>query len=248
MVDIVDGYCTLGTERETQMSREELLQRMDLAKIGRAVIAPEDREIAVDNARGNDRLLEASRLSNGRFVPACAINPWFGSAGCEELRRAVAAGARMLVLAPALQGFTLGDEVADELLQTAGRLGVPVYVHTGPHSSSAPSQLVLLAARHAGTSLILGHCGSTDYAHDMPAVLKTAPKNVWFEVSLARPWSVASYAAILDRPALVFGSSAPRNDPVYELEQLACYLPVTEHPDFYGANLARLLGLLGETA
>jgi uncharacterized protein len=241
MAVIIDGYCTLGTERETQLLPEELVRRMDLAVIGRAVIAPEDREIAVDNARGNDRLLEASRLSRGRFIPACAVNPWFGRVGCEELRRAVAAGARMLVLAPALQGFTLGDDVADELLQTAGQLGVPVYVHTGPHSSSAPAQLVLLAARHIGTQFIMGHCGSTDYACDMPAVLQAAPTNVFFEVSLVRPWAVAAYATIQKRPALIFGSSAPRNDPAYELEQLTHYLPVTDHPDVYGGNLARLL-------
>ena len=147
----------------------------------------------------------------------------------------------MLVLAPALQGFCLGDEVADELLQTAGELEVPVYIHTGPHSSSAPSQLVLLAARHKVTSFIMGHCGSTDYAHDMPAVLEAAPSNLWFEGSLVRPWSVAAYAAILDRPSMIFGSSAPRNDPVYELEQLTRYLPVADHPDFYGGTLARLL-------
>jgi uncharacterized protein len=245
MVLIVDGYCTLGTERETRLRPEDLLRLLDRAKIGRAVIAPEDREIAVDNARGNDRMLDASRSSGGRFIPACTVNPWFGRAGCEELGRAAAAGAKMLVLAPALQGFCLGDEVADELLQTAGRLRVPVYVHTGPHSSSAPTQLVLLAARHACTSFILGHCGSTDYAHDMPAVLKAAPKNLWFEVSLARPWSVAAYAAILDRPALIFGSFAPRSDPAYELDQLSRYLPVAEHPDIYGGNLA---GLFGEVA
>jgi predicted TIM-barrel fold metal-dependent hydrolase len=242
MTAIIDGYCTLGTERETRLRPDELLRLMDQAGIGRAVIAPEDRQIAVDNARGNDFVLQASSRSGGRFIPACAVNPWFGRGGCDELQRAAAAGAKMLVLAPALQGFCLGDEVADELLQTAGRLRVPVYVHTGPHSSSAPTQLVLLATRHLATSFILGHCGSTDFAHDMPAVLKAAPDNLWFEVSLARPWSVAAYDAILNRPALIFGSSAPRGDPAYELEQLSHYLPVAEHPGFYGANLAKLLG------
>jgi uncharacterized protein len=260
MANIIDGYCTLGAERETRQSAEELLRRMDRAGVERAVIAPEDREIAVQNVRGNDRLLELGRRSGGRFIPACTVNPWFGRSGCNELQRAVAAGARMLVLAPALQGFHAGDEVADELLQAAGQLDVPVYVHTGPHSSGAPAQVVLLAARHPGVSFILGHCGSTDYASDMTAVLEAATKNVWFETSLARPWAVAAYAATTRgdcpnfrvnengtipvdaaRRVLIFGSAAPRNDPAYELEQLACYLPVAEYPDVYGGNLAALL-------
>jgi uncharacterized protein len=241
MTNIVDGYCTLGTERETRQSAEDLLRRMDRSGIQRAIIAPEDREIAVQNVRGNDRILELSRRSGGRFFPGCTVNPWFGPAGCDELRRAVAAGAKMLILAPALQGFHAGDEVADELLQAAGERGVPVYVHTGPHSSAAPAQVVLLAARHPRVSFILGHCGSTDYAGDMPAILETATGNVWFETSLARPWAVAAYAATPQRRALIFGSSAPRSDPAYELEQLARYLPVAEYPDVYGGNLAALL-------
>jgi predicted TIM-barrel fold metal-dependent hydrolase len=254
MADVIDGYCTLGTERETRQSSEELLRRMDRAGVHRAVIAPEDREIAVDNVRGNDRILELSRRSGGRFIPACTVNPWFGRSGCDELRRAVAAGARMLVLAPALQGFHAGDDLADELLRTAGQLDVPVYVHTGPHSSSAPAQLVLLAARHAGVSFILGHCGSTDYAGDMSAVVEAATRNVWFETSLARPWAVEQIvaqasrlasavetAAPQERRAVIFGSSAPRNDPAYELAQLARYLPRAECPDVYGGTLAALL-------
>jgi uncharacterized protein len=260
MAHIIDAYCTLGSERETQQTAEELLRRMDRAGIHRAVIAPEDRELAVQNARGNDRILALGRRSGGRFLPACTVNPWFGPAGCDELRRAVAAGAKMLVLAPALQGFHTGDEVADELLQAAGDLDVPVYVHTGPHSSAAPAQVVLLAARHPRVSFILGHCGSTDYAGDMAAVLDVATTNVWFETSLARPWAVAAYAATprgdcpnsrvnengtvpfhAARRSLIFGSSAPRNDPAYELTQLARYLPVAEYPDVYGGNLAALL-------
>jgi uncharacterized protein len=240
MASFIDAYCTLGTERETRMSPEELLRQMDRAGIGRAVVAPEDREIAVENARGNERILAASKAAHGRFIPACTVNPWFGPAGCEELRRAVGAGAKMLVLAPALQGFYLGDHVADELLQTAAELGVPVYVHTGPHSASAPTQLVVLAGRHPRTSFIMGHCGSTDFAHDMPAVLKAAPENLWFELSFVRPWGAAGYAAAM-RGAVIFGSSAPRNDPAFELSQLAAYLPVADNPDFYGGNLASLL-------
>ncbi|MCC6126486.1 MAG: amidohydrolase family protein [Pirellulales bacterium] len=241
MIEIIDGYCTLGTERETQIAPAELLRRMDRAGIGRAVVAPDDREIAVNNVRGNDRILEECRRAGGRFIPACTVNPWYGPAGCEELRRAAAAGARMLVLAPALQGYCLGDELMDDLLLLAGDLRMPVYVHTGPHSASSPAQLALVAARHPRTSFILGHCGSTDYAYDMPPVIKAGMQNLYFEASLARPWAVGAYGKLAPKQALIFGSSAPRNDAGFELEFLRRYLPPAEYPDVYGGNLARLL-------
>lgn len=241
MTMIIDAYCTLGTERETRLSPEQLLRMMDDAGIGRAVIAPEDREIAVNNASGNRRIVEISRRLPERFIPGCTVNPWFGEAACQELRRAVADGARMLVLAPAVQGFCFGDELLDDLLNVAGELRVPVYVHTGPHSFGGPTQVVVAAAGHPDVRFILGHCGSTDYAHDMPALIRMAPKNVWFELSLVRPWAAAGYVKSGDRRRFLFGTAAPRNDPAMELRHLSGFLPIEEYPDVYGGNLAALV-------
>jgi uncharacterized protein len=241
MSEILDAYCTLGAERDTQLTSGELVRQMDKVGIRSAVVAPEDREIAVHNASGNRRVAEAARQSEGRFIPACTVNPWFGEAGCGELRRAVADGARMLVLAPAVQGFCFGDELPNDLLHVAAELRVPVYVHTGPHSFGAPTQLLLAATEHPGTRFILGHCGSTDYAGDMPAVLRSAPENLWFEISLARPTTVVGYVAVADRRRLIFGSSAPRNDLALELDSLLSVLPAEDYADIYGGNLAALL-------
>jgi predicted TIM-barrel fold metal-dependent hydrolase len=147
----------------------------------------------------------------------------------------------MLVLAPALQGFCVSDPLTDNLLATAAELGVPIYVHTGPHSSSAPTQLVLVAAKHPAAKFILGHCGSTDYAHDMPAVLQCGLTNVWFELSLVRPWVVADYCELGGFSRLIFASSAPRNDPNLELQYFRRYLSIDTHAAIFGENLRRLL-------
>ncbi len=241
MGQIVDAYCTPGTERETRLSPDELLRVMDEAGIDRAVIAPEDREIAVDNMAGNARMLDLSGRSDGRFVPACTANPWRGPSGCEMVRQAVTDGARMLVLSPMLQGFIPTDEVTDPLLKLAGELRLPVYIHTGPHSTGAPSQVVLLAERFGDTRFILGHCGSTDYAADMPVVLEIAPPNVWFELSLVRPFAMPTYDGTVDEGRLIFGTSAPRNAPGVELEHFDRTWPIAEHPGTYGQNISALL-------
>jgi uncharacterized protein len=240
MTDIIDAYCTLGTERETQLTPTELLPSMDEAGIHRAVVAPEDREIVVNNASGNRRMAEISRQSQGRFIPACTVNPWFGQAGCDELRRAVAEGAKMLVLAPALQGFCFGDDLPDELLAVAAELRVPVYIHTGPHAYGAPTQLIIVAAERPGVRFIVGHCGSTDFALDMPDAIRLASENVWFELSLLDPWAAAKYAKLNRRKAM-FGTSAPRCNPVFDLNALRTKLPIEDYPDVYGGNLAALL-------
>ena len=141
-------------------------------------------------------------------------------------------GARMLVFAPALQGFLTVDELVHPLVELAGRLRVLIYVHTGPHSHGAPTQVVLLAQRHPATRFILGYCGATDHAWDMPAILKHhALTNLWFELSMVRPWAVPTYLQAVKSDRLIFASASPRNDPRFELEQLNAVLPVAEHPD-----------------
>lgn len=237
---IIDAYTTPGDERETVLPADELLRQMDAAGIDRAVIAPQDREIAFDNAAGNRRMLDLAAEHPDRLIPACSVNPWSGSSGIDELRRSASAGARMLVLSPALQGFILSDELTDDLLVEAARLRLPVYIHTGPHSSSAPTQLALLAERLSDVRFILGHGGSTDYAHDMPSVLRMNLSNVWLELSFVRPWAIQGYTRLMDESKLLFGSSAPRNVQGFELEQFDTHWPIRQHAPTYGDNLLKL--------
>jgi predicted TIM-barrel fold metal-dependent hydrolase len=237
---ILDGYCTCGVERETQLSASELLDRMAAAGVARAVIAPEDREIALMNEAGNARIARIAAQSDGRLIAACSVSPWQPDAA-KLLDHAIAAGARMLVLAPALQGFNACDELVDPLIAAAAQHNLPIYIHTGPHSMGAPTQVVMLAMRHPRARIILGHCGSTDYSWDMAAVLGLHLENLWFELSFVRPWAVPGYAKLTDESRLIFASSSPRNDLRFELDQLRSCWPVDEHPGTYGGNLARLL-------
>jgi predicted TIM-barrel fold metal-dependent hydrolase len=238
MFPILDGYCTLGTERETVLSRDDLLAQMDAAGINQAVIAPEDREIVIANRRGNERMIHEANRSGGRLIPACTANPWLGDAAVDIVREAADAGAKILVLAPALQGLLPVDELLDPLMDVR----MPVYIHTGPHSFGGPTQVMLLAERHPDTRFIVGHAGTTDHAWDMPAILKHHRlDNVWFELSFVRPWAAPAYRDAVGSERLIYASSAPRNDVQFELEQFNAVMPVAEHSGIYGGNLLRLI-------
>ena len=114
---IFDGYCIPGTERDTNLSIEQLLQQMDDAGIAKAVIAPEDRELIVANVTGNDRHFTA-RLPSIRIdlCPRVAANPWYGVQPSRNSNAPLIAAHACLVLAPALQGFIPTDELCDDLL------------------------------------------------------------------------------------------------------------------------------------
>jgi len=235
----MDGYTALGAA----LSRDALLRHMDAAGVERAVIAPEDRDLAVHNAAGNERILAEAARAGGRFIPACCATPWRGAEAVTIVERAAASGARLLVFAPAVQGFMMTDEIVAPLLLCAERLNLPVYVHTGPHSMGAPTQTVLAAQRHPGVRFILGHCGSTDHAWDMPAIAgRHLGKNLHLETSLVRPWAVPRYLELAGEDRVVFASGAPCADLRFELDQLRHHLPVCEHAGLYGQDLMRLIG------
>ncbi len=239
MSGIIDGYTTLGAG----LTPDALLKPMDGAGVEHAVIAPEERELAVFNAEGNDRILAEAARAAGRFIPACCATPWRGDDAVAIIERAAADGARLLVFAPAVQGFMMTDDIVSPLLARAGELRLPVYVHTGPHSMGAPSQTVLAAQRCPDTRFILGHCGSTDHALDMiPIAARQLGSNLFLETSLVRPWALPSYLELAGADRVIFGSAAPRNDLAFELEQAQSLLPLQEHPGFYGKNLRRILG------
>ncbi len=240
----IDGYCTLGVDREYDLTEAALLQCMDEAGVERAIIAPPDRHLAVWNREGNDNMLSASRTHRDRFIAGCSVNPWYGDKAVSELRRALDEGARMLILHPLVQGFTANDELAFPLLDIAAIERVPVYVHTGPPGNSTPWQIVDLAEQFPSLDLIMGHCGATDFWNDVPDAALAAP-NIYLESSLARPFHFARYMNEVGKHKGIMGSWAPLNVLGFEWSQMRKFVLPEVFGDISGRNLGRLLAKRG---
>lgn len=237
----LDACVTLGAERETRLSPADLLRKMDAAGVERAMIQADDRALAVDFARGNREMLAVARQHPERLVAVCTANPWYGPAAVEALKRALAEGARMAVFAPSLQGFILGDEILDPVLESLVESRVPIYVHTGPHLHATPWQLAHLAARYPDLSFIMGHSGATDFWNDVADAAMSAP-NLYLESSFARPFIMKSHLEKVGFERGLMGSGAPRNDLAYEWSQAREVIAPGQHAGFYGETLGRLIG------
>ncbi|HZP82460.1 MAG TPA: amidohydrolase family protein [Chthonomonadaceae bacterium] len=240
----IDGYCILGADREFDLTAEALLRDMDRSGVQQAVIAPVDRCLAVHNREGNAFLLQTAAAHPSRLIPACSVNPWYGEAAKEELKRALDAGARLLVLHPFIQGYLVNDELVWPLLEIVSEARVPVYIHTGMPGNATPWQIVDLAERFPDTDLIMGHCGATDFWNDVIEAGRAA-RNVTLEASFARPFAFARYAQALGPGRGIMGSFAPLNDLEFEWEQMRRVLPQSDWPDVYGGTLRGLLAKRG---
>lgn len=235
-MNIIDGYVTLGDG----LSRDDLIRQMDACGISRAVIGPKDHEFAVHNREGNERL---SAAADDRLIATCTVTPWQGDAAPDMLKDAVAGGAKLLVLAPSVQGFMVTDPIVDPLLEQAAALNVAVYVHTGPHSMGAPTQVMLAAQKHPQTRFILAHGGSTDHAWDMGAIVGHHMRdNLWLETSFVRPWAAPQYIKAAGADRVIYASAAPRTDMAFELNAFSQALAPSDHSGYYGQNLLQAIG------
>ena len=240
----VDGYCTLGVDREFDLTEDRLLAAMDDALVDRAVAAAVDRCLAARNREGNDLLLAAARRHPDRLVASCSANPWFGDEAAQEVRRALAEGARMVVLHPLVQGFQANDELTWPILELAAEERVPVYVHTGPPGTATPWQLVDLADRFPRVDLIMGHCGATDFWNDVPSAAAAAD-NIYIESSLSRPFVFTNHLKAVGLARGIMGSAVPLNDLAFEWEQMRAALPEESRSAVLGGNLLGLLAKRG---
>lgn len=236
----IDGYCTLGIDREYDLTESTLLEAMDGAAVEKAVIAPPDRYLAVYNREGNETICKAAHAHRSRFIAACSVNPWYGRSAVEEFRRAVGEGARILVLHPLVQGFSANDELVFPLLDEAAAQRVPVYVHAGPPGNSTPWQITDIAERYAQLNFIMGHCGATDFWNDVINAT-SAVDNIYLESSLARPFAFAGYMDALGKHQGIMGSWSPLNDLGFEWEQIRKFVPPEVFSEISGKNLAKLL-------
>jgi predicted TIM-barrel fold metal-dependent hydrolase len=236
----IDGYCTLGVDREFNLTESGLLKAMDKAGVEWAVIGPTDRLFAAGNRDANESIRKSSRRHNKRLIPSCTVNPWLGDAALSELKRAIGEGARVFLLHPFIQGFLANDELVFPLLDLLQTQKLPVYIHTGQPGNSTPFQVVDLAERYPSLDFIIGHCGATDFWNDA-IFAGNSGENIYLEASFSRPFHFARHIKAIGKQKGIMGSSAPLNDLVFEWEQIRKYLPPETHNDLCGGNLLSLL-------
>ncbi len=112
---IIYAHVRLGRGREVVLERDDLLATMDRLGIERALVAPDERCIAVDNREGNELVAAAAAASDGRLMPYAVANPWRGARAVDELHAT----------------RDLGDERWDELcrhLSETERIELPMLV------------------------------------------------------------------------------------------------------------------------
>lgn len=203
---IIDAHVMLGTEYPLVLERDDLLHRMDLHGIEKAIARPVGAELVVNNRDGNDRVLTAGSRIRGLVT----ANPWFGERAVDELKRCQQAGAIGLFLHPSRQGFMPIEPVVVPLLEFAAEAGWPVMFHTGTFIQSDVLAVVEVARRYPQTQFILGCGGFADMWFEIPGAIGAVP-NLWLETSHTLGDGIRATLKAHGPRRVVFGSGEPSN-------------------------------------
>jgi predicted TIM-barrel fold metal-dependent hydrolase len=152
-------------------------------------ILPPERPTMLDGFRACNRwLLEATQRFPGRVLGYCFVNPGYGQAALDEVRRYVEDHGFIGV--KLYNDYRATDPVLVPLYELTAKLRVPILYHAG-HTSWLPSpqpnisdasHIAQAANKFPGTTIICAHiCGGGDWEWSIKA-LRDAP-SAYFDTS-----------------------------------------------------------------
>ena len=239
---------------------DQLVEQMDKARVDVSVAAGYGWTDAGVARSSNDYILDAARKHPARIVPYCSVNPLWGQAAVEEVRRCVEAGARGIgELHPDTQGIVTADlATLAPVLDAARELGVPTLMHASEpvgHSypgkgTVTPDMLEALVRAYPHNTFVFAHFGGgLPFYALMPEVAEMLA-NVYFDSAafpyLYRPAVFQAAVAASGVERVLFASDYPLVSQTRALSRMRKGgLSKSDEAAVLGGNAARLLGLAG---
>jgi hypothetical protein len=215
------GYL-YGAPRARMVSLERLLADMDRDGVAQAVLAGwpwQHHDLCVEH---NTWAMEVIRQWPGRLMALAAIQPAAGAAAVRELYRCVAGGFRGVgELNADGQGFRLSDPEVLAIAQEAGKLHLPLLLHTNePVGHEYPGKGALslrdvyrFIRAVPETEIVLAHWGGGLPFYELMPEVRAECAHVYYD-SAASPllYSPAVFRHVVDIVGdrrVLFGSDYP---------------------------------------
>lgn len=117
-----------------------------------------------DSVYNRELYLEYVKPYPDRFVGFACVDPFKGMEHCrEEIRRcAEEYGFKGIKIHSWIQGFAIHHPILYDVMEMAGRYGMPVLFHDGTPPYADTSQIAGMAERFPEVPVILGHAGLYD--------------------------------------------------------------------------------------
>jgi predicted TIM-barrel fold metal-dependent hydrolase len=224
---------------ERAQALRQLFENEDAAGIDYAVVMPSP------TPKPDNAALYETAKDNSRAVLCCQVNPNFGDAAFDEIRRANGEwGMRVLKIMPAIYQIHLTGPLAKRLMDTARELRMVVNIHSGSEISH-PLAIGSLARRYPEVTILMDHMGYREWTSDAIEAARDNP-NLYLGTTIAavEPATVERAVLELGPERVVYGSNWPNVYSDLAAEAIRRRKLGQEVEELiFGGNLARILGM-----
>ncbi|MGH3730055.1 MAG: amidohydrolase family protein [Micromonosporaceae bacterium] len=202
--------------------------------------------VGPDALEGNRLMAEEVRRHPDRLFGYAVVNPWQPASLSQARELLAEPGIRGLKLHPDTHAYPLDGPSYNAAFGLAAEHQVPVLSHSqGDSSYAAPERFGVVARRHPGVTLLMGHSGLWPDAYPRAVQVAAEHPNVVLELSGGRmsgAW-VARFVAEVGADRVMYGSDAIFLDLRYGLGRVALAPLDEEQREFVlFRNLLRVLG------
>ena len=194
----------------------------------------------------NDSVIDAFQKEPDLVVPVAWVKPGAKNTLSDMRRYVEREGFRAVKLHPLFDAFCADDGIVDPVVDLAGALGVPVFVHSGHPPYSLPWQIGWLAERHPDVPVVLLHMGHCHGVY-VDAAIKVAKRhpNIYLETSgTSMSVKIAEAYNTVGPDRVMFGIDSPFHEPSVEIEKTrATRLDEAALKRIYHDNAAKLMKL-----
>ena len=224
----------------------------DRSGVDGALVAPPGIGVGEDFKPDMELIAQAIEAYPGRFFGFARFRPRRGKAVPRELRYWVRErGFHAIKMNTLDDDYTLTDrDLLDPIIQEAGRLGIPVFMHTGDESGATctPTMVADIAVDYPDNTFIIGHMGHPGWTEELIPAMNRAPNTVTETEAVFIPGYIQDVVDAVGAERVLMGSNAPYT-PI-ELPRIVIgrhmgRLSESQKEAIMGRNLLRVLGVEG---
>lgn len=225
------GWANVG------LTADQMIAAMDKNGIERSVVSYMDNAVIED----------AVKRFPSRFTGLIWVNPYHGEADLTLAERLIREnGFKGIKLHPLFDAYTANDEIVHPVMELAGRLNVPVFVHSGHPPFSLPHSIAQLAQDFPAIPVVLVHMGHGNGIYVQASLdLSRRIDNLYLETSgMPMHTKIREAYNTVGHERIFWGSDAPFH--LYEVEMLRtqlCGLDDTALENVFYNNIKKFLNL-----
>ncbi|HIU17294.1 MAG TPA: amidohydrolase [Candidatus Avidesulfovibrio excrementigallinarum] len=225
------GWANVG------MTADEMVAAMDKHDIERTVIS------YMDNAVTED----AVKRHPDRYAGLIWVNPYHAETDLPLAERLIRdAGFKGIKLHPLFDAYTANDGVVHPVMELAGRLNVPVFIHSGHPPFSLPHSIAQLAQDFPTIPVVMVHMGHGNGIYVQAALdLSRKIDNLYLETSgMPMHTKIREAYETVGHDRIFWGTDAPFH--LYEVEALRtqlCGLDDTALENIFYNNIKKFLAI-----